>query len=320
MSKPRPATATITTEGARELVGEIRQRCAQVARQAQHVQIDEEQIGLYAVSLPMLPARPIPPITDAADRRARAAYWLTLNAINYGSGWFPTLKKRPGKTGYWTISNGIRQRFDRKGPWSAAELAEIEQPEIAKVLKQDPDHELMGLFAESLRDFGRHLQADHKGSFEKLISSSRRSAVALVETLAAWDCFKDESTYGDLTVPFLKRAQLAAADLARADIVDYGDLDQLTMFADNLVPHVLRLDGILRFDPKLVKRIDREALIEHGSSEEVEIRACAVHAVELIVAASPGITAAEVDQLLWNRGQGRRYKASPRHRSRSTAY
>jgi hypothetical protein len=31
-------------------------------------------------------------------------------------------------------------------------------------------------------------------------------------------------------------------------------------------------------------------------------------------------TAAELDQLLWHRGQGRDYKASPRHRSRCTAY
>ena len=57
------------------------------------------------------------------------------------------------------------------------------------------------------------------------------------------------------------------------------------MFADNLVPHVLRLDGVLWFDPELVARIERGELIEHGSPEEVEIRACAVHAVELIVAA-----------------------------------
>ena len=92
------------------------------------------------------------------------------------------------------------------------------------------------------------------------------------------------------------------------------------MFADNLVPHVLRLDGVLRFDPELVERIERGELIEHGSPEEVEIRACAVHAVELIVAARPGVCAAEVDQLLWNRGQQPRYKAVPRHRSRCTAY
>jgi hypothetical protein len=83
---------------------------------------------------------------------------------------------------------------------------------------------------------------------------------------------------------------------------------------------VLRLDGVLRFDPELVARIDRGELIEHGSPQEVEIRACAVYAVELIVASRPGACAAEIDELLWTRGQQRRYKASPRHRSRCTAY
>ena len=29
------------------------------------------------------------------------------------------------------------------------------------------------------------------------------------------------------------------------------------MFADNLVPHVLRVDGVLVFDPELVARIER---------------------------------------------------------------
>ena len=95
------------------------------------------------------------------------------------------------------------------------------------------------------------------------------------------------------------------------------------MFADNLVPHVLRLDGVLWFEPELVARIEAGELIEHGSLEEVEIRACAVHAVELITAAqSPGtaVTAARIDEVLWNRGQAPEYKAVPRHRSRSTAY
>jgi len=86
------------------------------------------------------------------------------------------------------------------------------------------------------------------------------------------------------------------------------------------VPHVLRLDGVLAFEPGLAERIDRGELIEHGSAEEVEIRACAVHAVELITSARPGLIAAEVDQELWLRGRGKRYKAAPRHRSRCTAY
>jgi hypothetical protein len=73
-----------------------------------------------------------------------------------------------------------------------------------------------------------------------------------------------------------------------------------------------------------VSRIEREQLIPHGSPEEIEIRACAVHAVELIVdAARRGrieTTAAQIDELLWKRGQDARYKAVPRHRARGTAY
>jgi hypothetical protein len=114
-----------------------------------------------------------------------------------------------------------------------------------------------------------------------------------------------------------------AADLQRAGVADFEDLGRLTMFADNLVPHVLRLDGVLWFEPALVARIEAGELIEHGSPEEVEIRACAVHAVELIVAAGgpgAGATAAQIDEILWNRGQTPEYKAVPRHRSRSTAY
>ena len=105
-------------------------------------------------------------------------------------------------------------------------------------------------------------------------------------------------------------------------MADFRDLDRLTMFADNLVPHVLRLDGVIWFDPELVARIEREELIEHDSPEEVEIRACALHAVELIVvAARPTAPPPQVDQLLWQRGpDARATRRSPRHRSRCTAY
>lgn len=255
---------------------------------------------------------------DAADV---ADYLLALDAINFGSGWFPTLRKRPGRSGYHTVAGGLRDRFESSdGPWTADDLQTITAEEIAAVLGQDPEHELMALFAASLADLGRHVTTEHASSFLAVVESARGSAAALATELARWDCFADVSTYDAVPVPFYKRAQIVAADLADAGVAQWRDPERLTMFADNLVPHVLRLDGVLRFDADLVARVDRGELIAHGSPEEVEIRACALHAVELIVADRPGTTAVEVDRLLWNRGGGPRYKALPRHRARTTAY
>ena len=47
-----------------------------------------------------------------------AAYLLTLDAINFGSGWFPTLRKRPGCSGYFTVAWALADRFREHGPWS----------------------------------------------------------------------------------------------------------------------------------------------------------------------------------------------------------
>ena len=160
----------------------------------------------------------------------------------------------------------------------------------------------------------------HGGSFLALARTGEGSAVALAEHLAALPTWHDVSPYDGRRVPFFKRAQLAAADLHLQGIAPAHDLAALTLFADNLVPHVLRIDGVLELDERLVARIDRGDVIEHDSPEEVEIRACAVHAVELLVAAHERTTATAVDNALWHRGGGARYKAHPRHRSRTTAY
>jgi hypothetical protein len=305
------------------LLTRLREACANVAERAERVRVEHDRVPGYAASLPLdvHAAAPEPAAhLTAGDCEQLVAFWLTLDAINFGSGWFPTLRKRAGRSGYYTIAGGVRNRFADRGAWTADELIRIDAAEVATTLGQDADHELMSLFAGSLNDLGYHLKSDYGGRFESLVDAAGGRAEALVELLAEWACFADSSAYDGVIVPFLKRAQIASADLARSGVARFGDAERLTMFADNLVPHVLRLDGVLSFDPELVVRIDRDELIEHGSPEEVEIRACALHAVELIVAASPGSRAMDVDQVLWLRGQEPRYKAVPRHRSRCTAY
>ncbi len=310
------------------ITDEIRDACAWVAGRAANVRIAHDTIAAYTESLAASvtltePSLSEPLIADA-ERETAVAFWLTLDAINFGSGWFPTLRKRTQPTGYRTIAAGVKRRFDEHGAWSASELAAIEASELAVVLDQEPDHELLQLFTGSLRDLGTRVRDGYGGRFTSLVDEACGSAVALVARLAGWDSFADVSAYDGRDVPFLKRAQIAAADLERAGAAHFTDMAELTLFADNLVPHVLRLDRVLELKPALVSRIDRGELIEHGSPEEVEIRACAVQAVELIVAAAKradvAVTAAQIDETLWNRGQGTDYKSVPRHRSRTTAY
>jgi hypothetical protein len=205
-------------------------------------------------------------------------------------------------------------------------------------MNQDPDNapigELMGLFCRALNDLGRYLLTRFDGSFVGLVEAAERSAERLVALLIEMPFFADVAPYGDpgFQVSFYKRAQLAAADLALAfggqtDDVGLGrfdDLHRLTIFADNLVPHVLRVDGVLHYRDDLLARIDREELVPAGSPEEIEIRACALHAVEWLVEelrhVGRDVTAMQLDYILWNRGRGRTYKSRPRHRTRTVYY
>jgi len=288
------------------LCDEIRRSCAGIAENARHVTIDLDRVD--AIEPGVEPA--LDPERHYLEGTAEdvAMFTLTLDAINFGSGWFPTLRKRPGCSGYYTISWALTDRFRAHGPWTPAELAAIDSATIADVLGQERGHELMALYAEALRELGAFI-GPH--SALEVVEAAGGSAERLAEQLTAgMPIFDDRGFY--------KRAQIVPSDLALAGVAEFDDLDRLTIFADNLVPHVLRIDGVLRYAPELAAHIDAEKLLPAGE-EEREIRACAVHACELI-AADLGVPPRVLDNWLWNRGQEPRYKAVPRHRTRTTAY
>ena len=131
-----------------------------------------------------------------------------------------------------------------------------------------------------------------------------------------------------LEVPFYKRAQITVSDLELAfggqGVGEFYDLDELTIFADNLVPHVLWVDKVLEYDDDLVRRIAEGREIKSGSREEVELRAVTLHAVEEMVAVlrknGVSTTARNLDIILWNGGQADFYQHIPSHRTRTRFY
>ncbi len=288
------------------LTDQVRETCRSIAASARFVSIDLDRLAELEPGSP--------PALDAERHYLEgspedvADYLLVLDTINFGSGWFPTLRKRPGMSGYFTVAASLADRWRQEGPWSCHELQALKGVDLAAVLGQKPEHELMGLYAEALRDLGRFLNARRALD---LVADARASAARLASDLAAGMPFFDDRG-------FWKRAQITPNDLALAGVAEFSDLDRLTIFADNLVPHVLRVDGVLRYDPALAARIDAGELLAPGE-EEREIRGCAVHACELLVERL-GMAARFLDAALWNRGQALRYKSVPRHRTRTVFY
>lgn len=332
---PANGDKTCTFEMTPGLFDCIRSRCAEVTRRAQDVRIDDQGLAAFAERLAnesWSEDDSDPAHFFAGNESETLAFVITLDAINFGSGWFPMLRKRPNMSGYQSIATACRERFEARGSWNGEALRSATPEAMSELLGQDVDNaeigQLMSLYARAWRDLGIWLAAEYDDRFETVIDRANESAERLVSSLAMMPLYRDVSPYGELEVPFYKRAQITAADLHRAfgdsRFGRFDDLEGLTLFADNLVPHVLRCAGVLVYDGSLAGRIEAGELLVVGSPEEVEIRAVAVEAVERIVSAlarlGRPISAHALDGILWNAGQAPAIKARPRHRARSSYY
>jgi hypothetical protein len=292
------------------LSDEVRAHCAAMAERARWVAIDLDRVDAIAPG----PEPELDPVRHFLEgtREEVAAYLLTLTAINFGSGWFPQLRKRVAGgrpvSGYFTIAWSLTDRFRAAGPWSNAELRGMRADELADTLGQPRGLELMALFAQALRQLGGFLgDRTPLQLVDAADGSAQRLAAVVGRGMTMWN---DRGFY--------KRAQILPSDLALGGVARFGDLDSLTIFADNLVPHVLRCDGVLVYDDALAARIDAGEVLRDVVQER-EIRACAVHACAEI-ARRMDVAERVLDTWLWNRGQEPRYKQRPRHRAQSVFY
>jgi hypothetical protein len=315
------------------LFSKIRDSCAEVAARARWVAIDTAAIEPYARTL----VPHIAPLAHTAEHHLldrgddTLAFFVILDTINFGSGYSPHLAK-DGASGYFTVAQRLTRHCRQHGIPAAAELMRWTAPDCARIFHQDPANphaqELMWLFALALNALGAWVRDQHGGDYLGFLRRAARAEHA-IGALTAMPFFRDVATWGDREVPFLKRAQILLHDLAIAapghPLLAFPDLAEMTIFADNIVPFVLRADGVLRYDDWLDRRIANGELIGSGAPEEIEMRACAVHAAERLhgALARDGrmVTAREIDQALWTRGQAIRGRAATRpHLTRCTFY
>ncbi len=299
------------------LPGRVRAGAAAAADRARLVRIDESGLDSVAASLDPTPLEPFPEERWEGDPDRRAMGVVAWNAVNFGSGWFPHVVKLPGHCGARTMGARWQQHCSEHGVPTAGWLSEVTVEQVAAVFRQPIDGEVRGLldaFTSAWRELGVHLLEHHDGSALRLVQAVDGSGAALAAELGALACWDDRHDLDGLEVPLYKRAQIVVSHLAGAGVGRFEDLDALTAFADNLVPHVLKVSGVLVVDPALDARIEREELLASGERGEVELRAVAVHAVELLVdrlrsAGHDHATAATVDHRLWQQGQDPTVKA-----------
>lgn len=320
-----------------DLLDDVRSAAASVAGRSSLVRIDDDALRHLAETLDVNQPSPLPEEDYDGPVAQRALGVVGWNTVNFGSGWFPLLDKEPGMSGARTLATRWRGFFAERSP-DARWMVDATRQTAASVFGQSTGTqivELLDLFALAWNEVGELLMERYDGEAINLVEESDGSAARLATTLGALPSWHDEASHDGEPVPLYKRAQIVCSHLT--DVLSdegrsgtglgvLGDIGRLTAFADNLVPHVLRHHRVLMVDDAVAQRIDEGDLFASGETAEVELRAVAIHAVELLVDRlsdihpDVAVTAAEVDHLLWRSGQSPAVKARPRHRCRCTYY
>ncbi|MBU6474899.1 MAG: hypothetical protein KGL10_03590 [Alphaproteobacteria bacterium] len=302
-------------------IADIAPACAGVAGRASHVGINHDKIPAYARFI----ADAYPVTTElgaddhfiSSDHEKAAAYVLALDSVNFGSGYFAIAKECGLALEYAVIARGLKKSFENGAFAVPEEWRRVTAKDFSRLLSvpqgRNPELDvLLENFASHLRATGEKIASEYDGKVLNLLAACGHSAVMLAETTGAWENFHDVHPYKGRDIPILKRAQILAADMHLA-LGGMRDVDKLTCFADNMVPHVLRCDGILEYTS--------DALIPSGSEKEVEIRAAAVHAVESMKAAAENaLTSVNFDHMLWKRGYAPEIYGQKPHRTLSVWY
>eukprot|EP00250_Pteridium_aquilinum_P008675 c18122_g2_i1 orf=404-1345(+) len=180
-----------------------------------------------------------------------------------------------------------------------------------------------------LREVGIELNRSFGGKASNLVTAANGSAIALVNLIAShFPGFRDHCVYKGRQVFIYKRAQIFVADLWGAfkgqTFGAFEDIRSITMFADYIVPAILRHHGIISYSPSLASKVDSFNELPPGTEEEVEIRACTITAVEKLgelLSAKVGrqILTVQLDWWLWSTGISFQSKL-PCHRTQTIYY
>ena len=138
---------------------------------------------------------------------------------------------------------------------------------------------------EILNNVGDTLVTKYSGDWINFIDDGPKklydNGVGLVERLVRdFKRFDDHSIFENEKVYFLKLAQLAFWGIHRELSKRHfyiEDMENMTAFADYIIPVALESFGIVKYSSGLKEKIDSGILIDRDSIEEIEIRSTSIY-------------------------------------------
>ncbi|XP_052195996.1 uncharacterized protein LOC127803638 [Diospyros lotus] len=288
---------------------EVRASSAWVATHSSHVTVDfsgiEKVVESIKDSIPKI-EWDFEGIHYFDDGPLTVQYLLVLDALNFC--FWPDKELN-----YDHLALGLREALQNdKSALDADRLQKYTGFELRKLLKWPRSLPLEDERIRLLHEVGLELERNFEGKASNLVKLCGKSAVKLVELVTShFPGFRDHSVYKGHQVFLYKRAQIFVSDLWGAfkgkGYGEFNDIGAITIFADYIVPAVLRQLGVLRYSSDLAGKIEGNSEIGSGTEEEVELRACSVYAVEKLrdlIRKNSGkqVLSIELDLWLWSVG------------------
>ncbi len=259
------------------------------------------------------------------------AYLLVLAAMNFGAcqpeAWRFEYR---GETlaGYFAVSSALKVAMENGQRLGCTKfLQQMSEPKLRAIFLGTGELPFFARRIEMLRELGSVLEAKFGGKAMGLIDAAGQSAERLLSLVAnELPSFSDTAIYQNRNVALYKRAQIFIGDLYGSfggeGCGRFADIQKITAFADDSLPFILRKLGFLRYAESLAQKVDGRVEVGSGTSEEIEIRAGSIVAVERVrrALADRGIirNSVQLDWIFWNLSyEG---SAGERHLTYSTAY
>jgi Queuosine salvage protein len=228
----------------------------------------------------------------------------------------------------------IQEAINRGVPiLDGAYLATVMRSDLETIFTGNIEMPMLDERVEILNEVGAVLVERYDGRFHRFVKDCAPAMYSdgdgiLERLVAEFPRFNDVSDYHGHAVEVYKLAQLGLWMLHRvlhtSGVWSLLDLNDMTAFADYIVPVGLNVLGILEYADDLEGRIEAGEMIERDSDEEIEIRAHTLYATALLTDAVNAIRPSdkqllipEIDYRLW-----KTYHATfkPHHLTRTVMY